>query len=1003
MQNIGGNAMGKPEADFFSFFTLILHFFKQAHSSHANIRGGLGLAPALTPMLNFEESEVLTVRKLTSLMLAALVILAAWSAAAEDTFRRVSVTELKLKEGPLPSGEETWNAMAKDWRATQGLHPAAVLDDPGEIYLESQRTFGPDAYKTTYAPESYFLNIRAPQAGPLAGRLFWPDPANKRLRQFKFTTPAAQAGATSATRQAFLKAKESYYANLAQRNVAGAAWFRHQEAEARAELNPTSASRQQNMTAFTPGRPLRATDEDWQMERTYDLFSGGRAVSENLQLDRALNLTGENSATIDLKTLPGISTREMDWSKLTAGLTPKTDRLARLIPADQHAIFFPSFQAMTAVMDEAKHEGTPLLRLAESRSEDALTRERYERQLCLATDALSRIIGPKVVASVAFTGSDPYLRSGSDVAVIFEAVDPKVLGPLIAARQEMGRQANPAAKAVSGEISGVAWKGSCSPDRAVCSYMAIIDNAVVVTNSLYQLGRIVETTQGRTRALDKLGEYTFFRDRYKLGEGDETALLILSDPTIRRWCDARWRIGASRRLRAASVLSELLARNLGSLETGDKPQTERIPGAGDITWTANGPVSSIYGDLAFMTPIAELPLEKVTQAEANGYNWFRDRYQQHWRNYFDPIAIRLTVKADRLATDLTVMPLILGSEFHTFREFTQNAALAPGAGDPHPEAWLHVALAINKDAETFRQLGQTMTQMRGLASQGVPSPNPLGWLGSAVAAYADEDPYWKELQEAKNRDQFMERNLSRLPLGICIEVSDGLKLAFFLTTLRGLIEQTAPGMTRWTNETYKEHPFVRIAMTESMGRSNTATSESEKLSIYYASTPRALVISPNKALVQRALDRLTTASQGAKPGAESSWLGRQVALKVRRPGLEVFQNLAGESYQRAMQERAWSNLPILNEWHRLYPKESPTAFHERFWRTRLTSPGGGDYVWNEEFQTMESTVYGHPGAPKEGPRLPEALTQATAIGMGLSFENDGLRGQATIERESAKK
>ena len=79
----------------------------------------------------------------------------------------------------------------------------------------------------------------------------------------------------------------------------------------------------------------------------------------------------------------------------------------------------------------------------------------------------------------------------------------------------------------------------------------------------------------------------------------------------------------------------------------------------------------------------------------------------------------------------------------------------------------------------------------------------------------------------------------------------------------------------------------------------------------------------------------------------------------------VLSQLAGESYRSQMQRLAWSNLPILNEWKRRYPDRDPVVLHEQFWQTRLVCPGGGKYVWNEKWQTMESTVFGHPGEPKE--------------------------------------
>ena len=74
-----------------------------------------------------------------------------------------------------------------------------------------------------------------------------------------------------------------------------------------------------------------------------------------------------------------------------------------------------------------------------------------------------------------------------------------------------------------------------------------------------------------------------------------------------------------------------------------------------------------------------------------------------------------------------------------------------------------------------------------------------------------------------------------------------------------------------------------------------------------------------------------------------------------------------------MQLRSWSNLPILNEWKRLFPNEDPVKVHERLWHVTLICPGGGKYVWNDQWHTMESTVYGHPGQPKTGPKAPPLL------------------------------
>src|SRR5208282_3338494 len=109
----------------------------------------------------------------------------------------------------------------------------------------------------------------------------------------------------------------------------------------------------------------------------------------------------------------------------------------------------------------------------------------------------------------------------------------------------------------------------------------------------------------------------------------------------------------------------------------------------------------------------------------------REGYQRNWRWAFDPIALRLTFDAGHLAADLTVMPLIAASEYREMLEVSRGAKIAPDAGDPH-HALAHLILAINPRSGVFQHWGNFVSSMReGLT---------LGWLGSSVALYLDDDP-----------------------------------------------------------------------------------------------------------------------------------------------------------------------------------------------------------------------------------------------------------------------
>ena len=325
--------------------------------------------------------------------------------------------------------------------------------------------------------------------------------------------------------------------------------------------------------------------------------------------------------------------------------------------------------------------------------------------------------------------------------------------------------------------------------------------------------------------------------RYPRHAEDESALVFLSDATIRRWCGPLWRIATSRRTRDAAIVAELQATQLDRLvsrkvEPGPLYTDLPIAKDGELTLTPQGVRCSTVGSLAFMTPIAEMNIKRVTQAEADAYRQWRERYQQNWRWAFDPIALRLAVQPQRLAMDLSIMPLIWGTEYRSLISVSQGATIAPDAGDPHG-ALVHAILAINTKSETLRRQSNFAQALTGGMQL-----DPLGWLGNSVSLYLDDGPFWDELAkvEADQREKFLEEQGWRMPLAVRAEVSSGLKLTGFLAALRGFIEQVAPGMLNWESLTYHEQPYVKITPTE---RAIGQTEQIRNLAIYYSASGKS--------------------------------------------------------------------------------------------------------------------------------------------------------------------
>lgn len=908
------------------------------------------------------------------------------TAAAGDAYYNLPVSALTLTEGTLPANEavENW----RRWRMMSAIQPYAALDGEGEAYISGDNNMS--RMRSRGESSSQTISIRAPENQAIAGRLFVPKGDMSGLIPVRFKISPTEAKPEA--KAAFLTAKEQFYRGLLNRTIAGAAWFRHQ-LEMIAKERGTNQSPQNN-----PGMNWNRNRPP-EFEDTFNLFTGGRALSENLQLDRAMALrNGTNGGSVALTNLTGITVRQMDWKTLLHEPKPGLDPLASFIPADQHALFFPSFQAMADMTDETDANGTPVLQMFEPRSEDASSRDRYQNQLCLGLSDLPRLLGPQVVASAAFTGSDPFLRVGTDVAVLFEARNLPLLQASVIARQTAARTSHPGARAVSGDIEGVHYVGVVSPDRAVCSYLASVSNVVFVTNSRKQLENLVRTAQGKLPALSSQEEYLFFRQRYVRGDESETAFLVLSDATIRRWCGPQWRIADSRRTRAAAVLAELQAGQVDGLVRGKTGVTNlssdySTPDLGELGLAPAGVTSATYGTLNFMTPISEIPLATVTSNEANAYERWREGYQNNWQQFFDPIAVRFSISQQRLSTELTVMPLIMASRYNSFIAFATGAQIAPGAGDPHTNVLARLAFAVNNQSQSVQEAGNFVGNMApGLKA------NFLSWLGQSVTLYADADPFWSELAAATNADVFMEHSLGRLPVGLYCEVKNSLGVAAFLTAVHAYADQSAPQMTVWKNLEYAGRPYVKIVPS----KTSLESEPDENWTVYYAVTPDSLTVTLSEDLLKRALDRQIARSNTNAPAVSGvkSWLGRSLGLQVDRKFIDVLIKAMQDDYQAHLQMLAWNNLPILNEWKRLYPDKDPVKLHEQLWGVKLLCPGGGTYVWNDRWHTMESTVFGHPGEPKSG--TASLFPGMTDANLGITFEDQGLSAKGIMNRKAVQ-
>lgn len=896
---------------------------------------------------------------------ALLFSLALPQSSPEPTFRAVPLRDLELQGGGLLPVYDDW--FWSPWVGAVERRPWAWLDATGDarVVLPGEASeLWPDRVPSSSG--GGWLVTRSSEA-TVTGTLATPRASGEGFLRLAFSVPAS---AEEVPARRFLEAELGELRFWITREVPGSAWFRHRAGEIEEALH------------LEP----RSPDAAWTRREPVDLmglFSGGQALAETLQLERGLPQGGGAGATVPVETVAGLTVPAFDWQPLLRDPAPVLDPLARILPADQYALLFPSFQALVDLVDRGEALPLDAARI-EGRAVDSDVFARVPRQLALELDGLVRALGPVAIDSVAVTGSEPYFRSGTDVAVLLRARGPEARSGLEAV--VAARQAATGLPERTGETAGVPWRARVAPDRSISSYAATLGDVVVVTNSPTQLERLARAAADPAQTLAALEEVRFFRQRYPLEAGG-TAFLVLSDAAIRRWCGPRSRIGAARRLHARARLLDLQAEHADELVQGVDAERSlgTDPELGALFLGPAGVRSEVHGTLRFQTPIAELDVEHVTEEEARLYGLWRDGYARNWTTRFDPIAADVDLADGRVALDLTVMPLIAGTEYRELREVTHGPGLRPGDGDPHESLAVGLTMALDPEWEAFRSAESTL---RGLATS--LDVDPLSWLGGWITLYADDAPVWDDVLAHESLDEALEElivEVNELPIAFEVAVTSPLKLALFLTSMRTLVEGSAPGLTEWIERERDGQRFVEI----------TGRDGSHEISIYYATLPEVLIFSLHEDTLLAAVRRWI-ARRGAEPSAGSGAqpAGEHAVLELSRRGLDVLGALAEPHIEDRLRAAAFACLPILNEWHRRFPDEDPVRVHERVLADRLVEPGGGSFSWDADWRTMASTAFGHPGAPRHVPGVQALWAGFTGARLSLTFEQDGLRVRALL-------
>lgn len=185
----------------------------------------------------------------------------------------------------LVPADKLGDGWARDERLALAMWPRAIVEGGGAARVRVSGTLGGWQGQRRAIEEGTLL-VRSAAGKPVKGRIFVPDADFKAMLEIPFTL-AGDLGQTNGKQEAdFAAAEIERLAQLLGSGVPGGAWFRHTHAELCAKHGLDESARQVG---------LRRGDE------LYDLFTGGRALAENLALDRGMRVVVGGEATVDVE------------------------------------------------------------------------------------------------------------------------------------------------------------------------------------------------------------------------------------------------------------------------------------------------------------------------------------------------------------------------------------------------------------------------------------------------------------------------------------------------------------------------------------------------------------------------------------------------------------------------------------------------------------------------------------------------------------------------------
>ena len=364
--------------------------------------------------------------------------------------------------------------------------------------------------------------------------------------------------------------------------------------------------------------------------------------------------------------------------------------------------------------------------------------ERYLQRLGIHRKLLETALKSGFIQDLAISLPDLFLIDGTDFTVVMRLRSPRFVSGLLSI---LG-----AGKASGGEL--FTMRNSNGKE----SFWVVREGILCVSTNRQEAELSAKLIGSNGEG--SLGKSTEFR--YMLTqvpvEPDTRMYAYLSDPFVRRLVGPQVKIGQLRRMKSRQALELMTsARMLAQLNGISQNLTvkdlitmkylpEEFP-AKQFSFSKDGVASSrFYGTLLDPKSLLDVPIQTVSKSEEESYRQYLWNYSRYWRQFFDPIAMRLNDGPDNsLKLTTFILPLIDSSIYNRAKEILlrreDQVALTVPKITPTPI----VQFSANMNEKYWREMTSEFSSF--FERYGGASPALLDDLGPAFhVAIADADP-----------------------------------------------------------------------------------------------------------------------------------------------------------------------------------------------------------------------------------------------------------------------